>query len=435
MPFNQKLQKFKRMNILVLGSGGREHAFSWKISQSPLCKNLFVAPGNSGTAAIAKNIDISVTDFHAIKTLVIQEQIDMVVVGPEDPLVQGVHDFFLNDDDLKHVAVIGPQKAAAELEGSKEFAKEFLYRHNIPTAAYQSFTKDNVEDGYAFLETLNPPYVLKADGLAAGKGVLILKDLDEAKAELKDMLIGEKFGSASNKVVIEEFLDGIELSCFVLSDGKNYKILPTAKDYKRIGEGDTGLNTGGMGAISPVPFATEEFLNKIEERVVKPTILGFQKDNLPYKGFVFIGLIKVGDDPKVIEYNVRMGDPETEVVLPRLKNDFVEVLKAIADQKLDEIEIEIDERAATTVMLVSGGYPEAYEKGKEITGLENVVDSIPFHAGAQLENGKVVTTGGRVLAMTSYGNTYDEALKKSYQSIDKLHFDKMNYRKDIGFDL
>ncbi len=423
------------MNILVLGSGGREHAFSWKISQSPLCKKLFVAPGNSGTAAIAKNIDISVTDFHAIKTVVISNQIDMVVVGPEDPLVQGIHDFFLNDDDLKHVSIIGPQKAAAELEGSKEFAKEFLYRHNIPTAAYQSFTKDNVEEGYAFLETLNPPYVLKADGLAAGKGVLILNDLNDAKAELKDMLVEEKFGSASEKVVIEEFLDGIELSCFVLSDGKNYKILPTAKDYKRIGEGDTGLNTGGMGAVSPVPFATEEFLNKIEERVVKPTILGFQKDNLPYKGFVFIGLIKVGDDPKVIEYNVRMGDPETEVVLPRLKNDFVEVLKAIADQKLDEIEIEIDERAATTIMLVSGGYPEAYEKGKVITGLENVTDSIPFHAGAKLENGKVVTSGGRVLAMTSYGNTYDEALKKSYQSIDKLHFDKMNYRKDIGFDL
>ena len=424
------------MNILVLGSGGREHAFSWKITQSPLCKQLFVAPGNSGTAAIAKNIDISVTDFHAIKTAVISNNIDMVVVGPEDPLVQGVHDFFLNDEDLRHVAVIGPQKAAAELEGSKEFAKEFLFRHKIPTAAYQSFTKKTVEEGYAFLETLKPPYVLKADGLAAGKGVLILNDLEEAKAELKEMLVDAKFGSASAKVVIEEFLDGIELSCFVLSDGKNYKILPTAKDYKRIGEGDTGLNTGGMGAVSPVPFATEEFLNKIEERIVKPTILGFQKDNLPYKGFVFIGLIKVGNDPKVIEYNVRMGDPETEVVLPRLKNDFVEVLKAIADQRLDEIDIKIDERAATTVMLVSGGYPEAYEKGKEITGLENVTESIPFHAGAKLENGKVVTSGGRVLAMTSYGNTYDEALKKSYQSIiDKLHFDKMNYRKDIGFDL
>jgi phosphoribosylamine--glycine ligase len=359
----------------------------------------------------------------------------MVVVGPEDPLVQGVHDFFLNDEKLKHVAVIGPEKAAAELEGSKEFAKEFLFRHNIPTAAYQSFNKSNVEDGYAFLETLTAPYVLKADGLAAGKGVLILNDLDEAKAELKAMLVDSKFGAASTKVVIEEFLDGIELSCFVLTDGKNYKVLPTAKDYKRIGEGDTGLNTGGMGAVSPVPFATDEFLEKIETRIVKPTIEGLLKDNLPYKGFVFIGLIKVGDDPMVIEYNVRMGDPETEVVLPRLKNDFVELLQAVANGTLNQIDLEIDERAATTVMTVSGGYPEAYEKGKEITGLEAIEDSIPFHAGADLKDGKVVTTGGRVLAMTSYGNTYQEAIKKSYQNIEKLHFDKMYYRKDIGFDL
>ena len=423
------------MNILILGSGGREHTFAWKTAQSPLCNNLFVAPGNSGTASIAENINISVTDFDAIKKLVIDKQIDMVVVGPEDPLVQGVHDYFLNDSALKHVSVIGPEKAAAELEGSKEFAKEFMMRHNIPTAAYQSFNASNVEEGYAFLETLNPPYVLKADGLAAGKGVLILNDLEEAKTELKNMLVDAKFGNASSKVVIEEFLDGIELSCFVLTDGKNYKILPTAKDYKRIGEGDTGLNTGGMGAVSPVPFATPEFLNKIEERIVKPTIDGLQKDNLPYKGFVFIGLIKVGDDPKVIEYNVRMGDPETEVVLPRLKNDIVEIFNAIANQTLDTIQIEIDERAATTVMLVSGGYPEAYEKGKEITGLEAVEGSIPFHAGANVKEGKVVTSGGRVMAITSYGNTYNEALKKSYQNIDKLHFDKMNYRKDIGFDL
>ena len=423
------------MTILILGSGGREHTFAWKISQSPLCKNIYVAPGNSGTAEIATNVNISVTDFQAIKTLVLEKEIDMVVVGPEDPLVLGIHDFFLNDKDLKHVAVIGPQKAAAELEGSKEFAKEFLYRHNIPTAAYQSFNANNVEEGYAFLETLKAPYVLKADGLAAGKGVLILNDLDEAKAELKSMLVDAKFGTASSKVVIEEFLDGIELSCFVLSDGKNYKILPTAKDYKRIGEGDTGLNTGGMGAVSPVPFATDEFLYKIEERIVKPTILGFQKDNLPYKGFVFIGLIKVGDDPKVIEYNVRMGDPETEVVLPRLKNDLVEVFQAMANQTLDKIEIEIDDRAATTVMLVSGGYPEAYEKGKVISGVQNITDSIAFHAGAKLEDDKIVTSGGRVMAITSYGNTYQEAIKKSYQSIDKLHFDKMNYRKDIGFDL
>ncbi|MFD2917015.1 phosphoribosylamine--glycine ligase [Psychroserpens luteus] len=423
------------MTILILGSGGREHTFAWKIAQSPLCDKIFVAPGNSGTAQIATNVDIKVTDFGAIKSLVIEHKIDMVVVGPEDPLVQGIHDFFLNDEQLKHVAIIGPQKAAAELEGSKEFAKEFLFRHNIPTAAYQSFNANNVEDGYKFLETLNPPYVLKADGLAAGKGVLILNDLNEAKAELKSMLVDAKFGAASSKVVIEEFLDGIELSCFVLTDGKNYKILPTAKDYKRIGEGDTGLNTGGMGAVSPVPFATEEFLNKIEERVVKPTISGLQKDNLPYKGFVFIGLIKVGDDPKVIEYNVRMGDPETEVVLPRVKNDFVEILKAIAEERLNEIDIEIDERAATTIMLVSGGYPEAYEKGKEITGLENVEGSIAFHAGAILKDDKIVTSGGRVMAITSYGNTYQEAIKKSYQNIDKLHFDKMNYRKDIGFDL
>jgi phosphoribosylamine--glycine ligase len=423
------------MKILILGSGGREHTFAWKIAQSPKCEQLFVAPGNSGTAEIATNVNIGVTDFPAIKTLVLDKQIDMVVVGPEDPLVKGVHDFFLNDEAIKHVSVIGPQKAAAELEGSKEFAKEFLYRHNIPTAAYESFTKETVENGYTFLETLNAPYVLKADGLAAGKGVVILNDLNEAKAELKSMLVDAKFGQASTKVVIEEFLDGIELSCFVLSDGKNYKILPTAKDYKRIGEGDTGLNTGGMGAVSPVPFATDEFLSKIEERIVKPTINGFKKDNLPYVGFVFIGLIKVGDDPKVIEYNVRMGDPETEVVLPRLKNDFVEVLQAMANGTLNDIDIEIDERAATTIMLVSGGYPEAYEKGKEITGVNAIQDSIPFHAGAILKDGKIMTSGGRVMAITSYGNTYQEAIKKSYQSIEKLHFDKMNYRKDIGFDL
>ena len=313
--------------------------------------------------------------------------------------------------------------------------KNFLYRHNIPTAAYESFTKETVENGYAFLETLNPPYVLKADGLAAGKGVVILNDLEEAKAELKSMLVDAKFGQASTKVVIEEFLDGIELSCFVLTDGEHYKILPTAKDYKRIGEGDTGLNTGGMGAVSPVPFATDSFLNKIEERIVKPTIEGFKKDHLPYVGFVFIGLIRVGDDPKVIEYNVRMGDPETEVVLPRLKNDFVEILKAMGNGTLDKINIEIDERAATTIMLVSGGYPEAYEKGKEIIGIENMTDSIPFHAGATINEGKIVTSGGRVMVITSYGNTYQEAIKKSYQSIEKLHFDKMYYRKDIGFDL
>ncbi|SHG80107.1 phosphoribosylamine--glycine ligase [Winogradskyella jejuensis] len=423
------------MNILVLGSGGREHTFAWKIAQSPLCKSLFVTPGNSGTSRIAINLPIAVTDFQAIKNAVVENKIDMVVVGPEDPLVEGIHDFFLNDDTLKHVTVIGPQKAAAELEGSKEFAKKFMMRHNIPTAAYESFTAANLEEGYAFLEKLQAPYVLKADGLAAGKGVLILNDLEEAKTELKHMLVDSKFGNASTKVVIEEFLHGIELSCFVLTDGKDYKILPTAKDYKRIGEGDTGLNTGGMGAISPVPFATDDFLQKIETRIVKPTIEGLKKDNLPYVGFVFIGLIKVGDDPKVIEYNVRMGDPETEVVLPRLKTDIVEIFKAMGNETLSEINLDIDSRAATTIMLVSGGYPEAYEKGKEIFGLETIEDSIPFHAGAQLKDGKIVTSGGRVMAITSFGETYQEAIKKSYQNIDKLCFDKMYFRKDIGFDL
>ena len=423
------------MNILILGSGGREHTFAWKIAKSSRCNKLYVAPGNSGTAEIAENINLKVTDFEAVRAVALSHQIDMVVVGPEDPLVQGIHDYFLNHEELNGIAVIGPQKAAAELEGSKEFAKEFMMRHNIPTAAYKSFTRYNVVEGYKFLETLSPPYVLKADGLAAGKGVLILHDLDEAKLELKQMLVGAKFGDASTKVVIEEFLDGIELSCFVLTDGNNYKILPTAKDYKRIGEGDTGLNTGGMGAVSPVPFATPAFLNKIEERIVKPTVFGLQKDNLPYQGFIFIGIIKVGDDPKVIEYNVRMGDPETEVVLPRVKTDMVEIFEAISNKSLDKINIEIDDRAATTVMLVSGGYPEAYERGKEITGLENIKDSIPFHAGAVKSNGEIITTGGRVMAITSYGNTYQEAIERCYKNISKLKFEKMCYRKDIGFDL
>ena len=423
------------MNILILGSGGREHTFAWKIAKSSRCNKLYVAPGNSGTAEIAENINLKVTDFEAVRAVALSHQINIVVVGPEDPLVQGIHDYFLNHEELNGIAVIGPQKAAAELEGSKEFAKEFMMRHNIPTAAYKSFTRYNVVEGYKFLETLSPPYVLKADGLAAGKGVLILHDLDEAKLELKQMLVGAKFGDASTKVVIEEFLDGIELSCFVLTDGNNYKILPTAKDYKRIGEGDTGLNTGGMGAVSPVPFATPAFLNKIEERIVKPTVFGLQKDNLPYQGFIFIGIIKVGDDPKVIEYNVRMGDPETEVVLPRVKTDMVEIFEAISNKSLDKINIEIDDRAATTVMLVSGGYPEAYERGKEITGLENIKDSIPFHAGAVKSNGEIITSGGRVMAITSYGNTYQEAIKRCYKNISKLKFEKMCYRKDIGFDL
>ena len=423
------------MTILLLGSGGREHAFAWKMLQSSLCTKLFVAPGNAGTAMIATNVNLSPTDFDSIKTFVLQEKVEMVVVGPEDPLVKGIFDFFQNDVDLKHIPVIGPSKKGAQLEGSKEFAKEFLVKHQIPTAAYDSFTKETVEKGCQFLETLQPPYVLKADGLAAGKGVLIIQDLAEAKTELRNMLVNEKFGEASSKVVIEEFLDGIELSCFVLTDGKNYKILPTAKDYKRIGEGDTGLNTGGMGAVSPVPFADAVLLEKIETRIVKPTIDGLQKDGITYKGFVFIGLINVNGEPIVIEYNVRMGDPETEVVIPRLKSDLVELFLAVANEKLDEVSLEIDSRSATTIMVVSGGYPEDFEKGKVISGIENVEDSIVFHAGTKTENGLVVSNGGRVLAVTSYGNDFQEAIKKSYQNIEKLHFDTMYFRKDIGFDL
>ncbi|WP_271423721.1 phosphoribosylamine--glycine ligase [Aequorivita sinensis] len=423
------------MNILILGSGGREHTFAYKIAQSSRCSNLFVAPGNAGTASIATNVAINVTDFEAIKNCVVENNIEMVVVGPEDPLVQGIADYFAETSELKNVMLIGPSKRGALLEGSKQRAKEFMMQHNIPTAAYESFTVESLEAGKKFLEQLNPPYVLKADGLAAGKGVLILNDLDEAKQELENMLTHSKFGEASSKVVIEEFLDGIELSVFVLTDGKNYKVLPTAKDYKRIGEGDTGLNTGGMGAISPVPFVDEELMKKIEDRIVKPTVNGLSEENIDYKGFVFIGLIKVNNEPYVIEYNVRMGDPETEVVLPRIKTDLVDVLEATYRQKLDTIDIEIDERAATTVMLVSGGYPEDYEKGKEISGLENIEDSIVFHAGTKSEAGKVLTNGGRVIAITSMDNDFRKALKKSYQNIDKLSFDRMNYRRDIGFDL
>lgn len=423
------------MTILLLGSGGREHALAWKMVQSPLCQKLFVAPGNAGTDEIATNVSISPTDFGEIKKLVIAEKIDMVVVGPEDPLVLGIYDFFLEDEFLKNIPVIGPSKLGAKLEGSKEFAKEFLLKHRIPTAAYHSFTKDTLENGFHYLEKMKAPYVLKADGLAAGKGVLILNDLDEAKFELSNMLLNEKFGIASSKVVIEEFLDGIELSCFVLTDGKNYKILPTAKDYKRIGEGDTGLNTGGMAAVSPVPFATPELLEKIENRIIKPTIDGLHHDKITYKGFVFIGLIIVENDPYVIEYNVRMGDPETEVVIPRLKSDLVELFQAVADEKLDEITLEIDNRSATTIMMVSGGYPEAYQKGKVISGIQNVSDSLVFHAGTKAENGMVLSNGGRVLAVTSFGTDHHDAIKKSYQNIEKLHFDTMYFRKDIGFDL
>ena len=423
------------MTILLLGSGGREHALAWKMLQSPLCTKLFVAPGNAGTETIATNINLNPNDFQAVKELVLQEHVNLVVVGPEDPLVAGIFDFFQTDEKLQAIPVIGPSQLGAQLEGSKEFAKEFLVKHRIPTAAYDSFTKESVEKGCRFLETLSPPYVLKADGLAAGKGVLIINDLKEAQDELRNMLVHSKFGLASAKVVIEEFLDGIELSCFVLTDGKNYKILPTAKDYKRIGEGDTGLNTGGMGAISPVPFADAVLLEKIETRIVKPTIEGLQQDKIQYKGFVFIGLIIVKGAPMVIEYNVRMGDPETEVVIPRIKNDLVELFLAVANETLDELTLDIDERSATTVMVVSGGYPEDYEKGKEITGIQNITDSLVFHAGTKMEKDKVFTNGGRVLAVTSYGNDFQEAIKKSYQNINKLHFDTMYFRKDIGRDL
>lgn len=422
------------MNILILGSGGREHTFAYKIAQSDRCKQLFVAPGNAGTSTIATNIAISVTDFKAIEACVLENEISMVIVGPEDPLVLGLADYFKETETLKKVMLIGPSKKGALLEGSKERAKEFMSQHNIPTAAYASFTAESLEAGKSFLETLNPPYVLKADGLAAGKGVLIINDLEEAKNELTAMLSG-KFGAASSTVVIEEFLDGIELSVFVLTDGKHYKILPTAKDYKRIGEGDKGLNTGGMGAVSPVPFVDEALMQKIEQRIVKPTIQGLKKEQIDYKGFVFIGLIKVGDDPFVIEYNVRMGDPETEVVLPRIKTDLVDLLEATYEQNLDLIPIAIDNRAAATVMLVSGGYPEAYQKGKEILGINQVKESIVFHAGTTLNNNKIVSNGGRVLAITSLADTFQNAIKKSYQEIDKLSFDTMYFRKDIGFDL
>ncbi len=423
------------MNVLVLGSGGREHAFCWKLKQSPKLNNLFIAPGNAGTSQLGTNVNIKDTDFEALKRFVLENNVEMVVVGPEAPLVAGVHDYFESQEDLKHITVIGPKKAGAELEGSKDFAKEFMIRHNIPTAQYKTFDISNLEEGYSFLETLQPPYVLKADGLAAGKGVLILDDLNEAKAELKAMISDAKFGDASSKVVIEEFLDGIELSCFALTDGDAYVLLPNAKDYKRIGEGNVGLNTGGMGAISPVPFADKAFLDKIENEVVKPTIEGFKKDGIDYQGFVFFGLIKVGDQPKVIEYNVRMGDPETEVVLPRLKSDLLELFIETGKKNLINQSVELDDRSATTVMLVSGGYPEAYEKGKVMTGLQNVESSVLFHAGTTSKDGNIVTNGGRVLAVTSYGKDFKEALKVSYKNVDSISFEGMNYRTDLGFDL
>jgi phosphoribosylamine--glycine ligase len=423
------------MNILILGSGGREHAFTHKLIQSKKVTHIFVAPGNAGTQEIATNIDVNPTDFESVKKVVIAHDIQMVIVGPEAPLVDGVHDFFLADDELKNIPVIGPKKDGALLEGSKDFSKEFMFKHGIPTAKYQSFTKETLEQGKLFLESLAPPYVLKADGLAAGKGVLILDSLEEAKSELEEMVSNQKFGEASSTVVIEEFLKGIELSVFVLTDGTSYKILPSAKDYKRIDEGDKGLNTGGMGAISPVPFADQTFLNKVEELVVKPTILGLQKDRIDYRGFIFIGLMNDNGSPSVVEYNVRMGDPETEVVLPRIQSDLFDLFDGVANQNLGEKEFSVTDKIATTVMLVSGGYPESYEKGAVISGLDNLKDSIIFHAGTKMKEEAIVTNGGRVLAVTSLADSIQEALDQSYKTIDSIHFEKMNYRKDIGFDL
>jgi phosphoribosylamine---glycine ligase len=425
------------MNLLILGSGGREHAIAWKVAQSSRVKNIFIAPGNAGTRNVGTNIPVDLDDFNNIKMIVIENEIDMVVVGPEAPLVQGIYDFFLNDPVLGDISVIGPSKEGAMLEGSKTFAKEFMTKNNIPTAAYNSFNESNLEEGYSFIDSLSAPYVLKADGLAAGKGVLIIDDPNKAKEELKLMISERKFGDASSSVVIEEFLSGIELSVFVLTDGKGYVILPEAKDYKRIGENDTGLNTGGMGSVSPVPFADSEFMVKVEKRIIIPTIEGLSNDGIDYKGFIFFGLINVDDNPYVIEYNCRMGDPETESVIPRIASDLVELFEATAKGQLNKCKIEIDQRTAVSIMLVSGGYPEDYEKGKVITGLDNVNNCIVFHAGTAIdvENNSVKTSGGRVIAVTSFGSDMKSALADAYTNIDMIEFEGKYVRRDIGFDL
>lgn len=425
------------MNILLLGSGGREHTIGWKVSKSPKVSNLFIAPGNAGTSAIGKNVSLSPNDFPSIRQFVLENKIDMVIVGPEDPLVNGIHDYFLNDEQLNNIPVIGPVKQAAMLEGSKEFGKQFMSRHGIPTAAYRTFTKDNLDEGIAFINRSSPPYVLKADGLAAGKGVVICPSADEARLELHSMLMGSKFGAASARVIIEEFLKGIELSVFVLSDGKTYKILPEAKDYKKIGESDTGPNTGGMGSVSPVSFADKQFMNKVENRIIIPTIEGLKSENIDYRGFIFFGLINVKEDPYVIEYNCRMGDPEAEAVIPRIQNDLVDLFLAVSSQQLEKEVILTDPRFTGTVMLVSKGYPDQYEKGKVITIQGTIKDSILFHAGTKMDesSGNTVTNGGRVIAVTSFGNSMKEALDASYRNAIKINFEGKQYRKDIGFDL
>lgn len=423
------------MNILLLGSGGREHTLAWKLAQSPRLTTLYIAPGNAGTASSGINLPLSVTDFEAISQACLKHSIDMVIVGPEDPLVKGIHDYFLENPMLRHIPVIGPTKAAAMLEGSKDFAKAFLKRHCIPTAAYETFTAESLNEGIAFLQRLNPPYVLKADGLAAGKGVVICPTMEEASAELTSMLKDARFGEASRKVVIEEFLEGIELSAFVITDGNNYRVFPEAKDYKRIGAGDTGPNTGGMGSVSPVPFARGEFLDSVEKQVIRPTLEGLRAEGISYHGFIFFGLMNVQGIPYVIEYNCRLGDPETESVLPRIRTDFVELCQAVANGTLDQVKMDFDPRVAASVMLVSEGYPGNYEKGKVITGLGSVQGSLVFHAGTKRENGEVVTNGGRVLTVTSFGDTMEEALRQSYENAEKIQFEGKYYRKDIGFDL